>query len=152
MSSIIREARAFDAQATAEIVYQFQQATSWMPKLYTLDEVVGFCRTMIERGWVTVAQEQGRVIGFLARDQEEVCSLYLLSEVRGRGHGRALLSNAKASSPRLVLRTFEANEAAQRFYHRQGFIEVGGSDGSTNEEALPDIFLQWADDPEGDQV
>ncbi|AZV79215.1 GNAT family N-acetyltransferase [Parasedimentitalea marina] len=152
MSGIIREARAFDAQATAEIVYQFQQDTAWMPNLYTLDEVVGFCRTMIDRGWVTVAQEQGQVIGFLARDQEEVCSLYLLAEVRGRGHGRALLANAKASSPRLVLRTFEANEAARRFYHRQGFIEVGRSDGSSNEEALPDIFLQWMDGPTGDQA
>jgi ribosomal protein S18 acetylase RimI-like enzyme len=152
MSRIIREARTSDEHAVGEIVYQFQQDTSWMPKLYTLEEVIGFCRTMIDRGWVTVAQNQGRIVGFLARDQEEVCSLYLLSDVRGYGYGRALLAGAKASSPRLVLRTFEANEAARRFYDRQGFIEIGRGDGSTNEEALPDIYLQWADDSEGNQA
>ena len=152
MSCIIRPARTSDVQATGEIVYQFQQETSWMPKLYTREEVIGFCSIMIDRGWVTVAQNQGQVVGFLARDQEEVCSLYLLSERRGNGYGRALLASAKASSPRLLLRTFVANEAARRFYHRQGFIEIGRGDGSTNEESLPDIYLQWADAPKGDQV
>lgn len=152
MSVIIRPAHISDVQATGEIVYQFQQETTWMPKLYTQDEVVGFCRTMIDRGWVTVAQNKGRVVGFLAQDQEEVCSLYLLSDQRGYGYGRALLASAKATSPRLLLRTFVANEAAQRFYHRQGFIEIGRGDGSTNEESLPDIYLQWGDDPKGEQA
>lgn len=152
MSAIIRAARSSDEQATGEIVYQFQQDTVWMPKLYGLDQVIGFCRTMIDRGWVTVAEDQGQVVGFLARDQQEVCSLYLLSHRRGYGYGRALLANAKSASPRLVLRTFVANEAARRFYHRQGFIEIGRSDGSSNEESLPDIFLQWAAGPEGDQA
>ncbi|NIZ61798.1 GNAT family N-acetyltransferase [Sedimentitalea sp. CY04] len=152
MSCVIRPAHSGDVRATAEIVHQFQEETAWMPKLYSLEEVVGFCRAMIDRGWVIVAQSQGRVVGFLARDQEEVCSLYLLSNERGNGFGRALLASAKASSPRLLLRTFVANEAAQRFYHRQGFIEIGRGDGSTNEEELPDIYLQWGDDPQGDQA
>lgn len=152
MSGIIREAQACDAHETGKIVFQFQQNTLWMPKLYTLDEVIGFCGTMIERGWVTVAQDQDRVVGFLARDREEVCSLYLADGERGRGFGRALLAHAKAASPRLLLRTFVANDAARRFYQRQGFIEIGRGDGSTNEESLPDIYLQWGDDPEGDEA
>lgn len=153
MSGVIRKAENDDAHAAGAIVYQFQQGTNWMPKLYTLEEVTMFCRTMIERGWVTVAKDQGRVVGFLARDRVEVCSLYLADGIRGRGFGRALLAEAKAASPQLLLRTFEANTAARRFYHRQGFIEIGRGDGSTNEEGLPDIFLQWAAEgwtPDGD--
>jgi len=85
------------------------------------------------------------VVGFLARDRAEVCSLYLTDGIRGRGFGRALLAEAKAASPHLLLRTFEANAAARRFYHRQGFIEIGRGDGSNNDEGLPDIFLHWAE-------
>jgi len=144
MSGGVRKAQDNDAQAAGAIVYQFQQGTNWMPKLYALEEVIRFCRIMIDRGWVTVAQDQGRVVGFLARDRAEVCSLYLADGIRGRGFGRALLAEAKEASPQLLLRTFEANTAARRFYHRQGFIEIGRGDGSTNEEGLPDIFLQWA--------
>ncbi len=152
MSAIVRSACPEDARATGQILYEFQQGTDWMPKLYALDEVVEFCAIMIARGWVTVAQDHRRVVGFLARDRDEVCSLYLAADVRGRGFGRALLADAKAASPRLVLRTVEANEAAQRFYHRQGFIEVERGDGSTNEEGLPDITYHWIDGAKGTQA
>ena len=141
---LIRAANADDVQAAGEIVHQFQQGTNWMPNLYSLEAVTKLCRTMIDRGWVTVAQSQGRMVGFLARDRVEVCSLYLADDARGRGFGRALLDEAKVASPELVLRTFEANAAARRFYHRQGFIEIGRGDGTKNEEGLPDIYLQWA--------
>lgn len=144
MTVHIRAATADDAQAAGEIVHQFQQGTTWMPNLYSLDEVTKLCRTMIDRGWVTVAEVQGQMVGFLARDRSEVCSLYLADDARGQGFGRALLEEAKEVSPELVLRTFEANEAARRFYHRQGFIEIGRGDGTNNDEGLPDIFLQWA--------
>lgn len=152
MNAVVRCACLGDAQATGRILFEFQQGTDWMPKLYALDEVIGFCAIMIERGWVTVAQDQGRVVGFLARDRDEVCSLYLAAAVRGRGFGRALLADAKAASPRLVLRTVEANEAAQRFYHRQGFIEVERGDGSANEEGLPDITYHWVEGATGDRA
>lgn len=144
MTVVVRNACSDDAVSTGRILFEFQQGTDWMPKLYTFDEVVGFCRTMIERGWVTVAQDHGRVVGFLARDRDEVCSLYLASDAQGRGFGRALLAQAKEVSSRLTLRTFEANAAAQRFYDRQGFIEIARSDGATNEEGLSDITYQWA--------
>lgn len=152
MSAPVRRACPSDAQVTGQILFEFQQGTEWMPKLYSLEEVIGFCAIMIERGWVTVAQDQDRVVGFLARDQDEVCSLYLAADVRGRGFGRALLADAKAASPRLVLRSFEANDAARRFYHRQGFIEIERSDGAANEEGLPDITYQWAEGAKGAQV
>jgi hypothetical protein len=35
-----------------------------------------------------------------------------------------------------------ANEGARRFYARQGFVEIGRSEGE-NEEGLPDVLFRW---------
>ncbi|MEX0301500.1 MAG: N-acetyltransferase family protein [Leisingera sp.] len=139
----LRAATPLDAGATGEILYGFQQDTDWMPKLYSAAEVISFCGMMIDRGWVTVAEREGRIQGFLARKEEEVCSLYLAPGARGQGAGRALLDAAKTAVPRLTLNTFEANIRAQRFYRREGFAETGRDDGSNNEEGLPDITYEW---------
>jgi hypothetical protein len=57
--------------------------------------------------------------------------------------GAALLDRAKAQrSGGLTLWTFVANEGARRFYARQGFVEIGRSEGE-NEEGLPDLLFRW---------
>ena len=126
-----------------DILYRFQTDTEWMPKLYTGAQTIAFCGAMIERGWVTVAEIEGQVAGFLARDGEEVCALYLVPGKGRRGIGRMLLNHAKAAVGKLTLRTFEANEEAQRFYLRQGFVEMARGNGTDNEEKLPDITFVW---------
>lgn len=139
----LRPARTTDAGAMGDILYRFQQETEWMPKLYTGAEMIAFAGAMIDRGWVTVAEVDGRVKGFIARDGEEVCALYVLPEVNQRGIGRRLLGHAKQSAERLWLKAFEANEWVHRFYARQGFVEQGRGDGSDNDENLPDITYVW---------
>ncbi|MGR3762015.1 GNAT family N-acetyltransferase [Roseobacteraceae bacterium NS-SX3] len=139
----IRPARPTDAGTTGSILYRFQQDTAWMPKLYGEAEVIAFCGTMIDRGWMTVAERGGRVLGFLARDNEEVCALYLAPDACGQGFGRALMEHAKTASPRLILRAFAANQDARRFYLREGFAETARGDGSGNEEGLPDVTFEW---------
>jgi GNAT superfamily N-acetyltransferase len=72
-----------------------------------------------------------------------VGGLYLAPEARGRGVGRALVAAAKARRPEgLTLWTFVANEGARRFYAREGFVEVGRTEGE-NEEGLADVLLAW---------
>lgn len=139
----LRPATALDAGRTGWILYRFAQDTPWMPKLYSEAETISFCGVMIEQGWVTVAEQGGQTLGFLARDGEEVCSLYLAPECCGRGIGRALLGQAQAAQPRLWLRAFVANRDARRFYQREGFYQTGRSDGAENEEGLPDVTLAW---------
>ncbi|NVK15661.1 MAG: GNAT family N-acetyltransferase [Rhodobacteraceae bacterium] len=143
MTLSLRPATPLDAGAVGDILYRFQQETAWMPKLYSSAEVIFFCGVMIDRGWVTVAEREGAILGFLARKEEEVCSLYLASGAYGQGAGKRLLDAAKAAAPRLVLNTFAANTMAQRFYLREGFAEVARGDGSGNEEGLPDITYEW---------
>jgi RimJ/RimL family protein N-acetyltransferase len=43
----------------------------------------------------------------------------------------------------LRLWTFASNERAQRFYERHGFVAIGWSDGSDNEERAPAIQYIW---------
>nr|WP_146344495.1 GNAT family N-acetyltransferase [Phaeobacter marinintestinus] len=143
MMANVRPARSTDAGSLGDILYDFQRDTEWMPDLYTGAETIAFCGTMIERGWVTVAEVDDQIAGFLARDGEEIVALYLSPDIGRRGVGRQLLNAAKQAVKRLELHTFEANEGAQRFYLRQGFVEKARGDGSDNEENLPDITYVW---------
>ncbi|MDE4097030.1 GNAT family N-acetyltransferase [Phaeobacter gallaeciensis] len=143
MSLELRPARPTDAGTIGDILHRFAAETPWMPELYSGAEAISFCGVMIDRGWVTVAEEGVRVLGFLARDGAEICALYLAPEARGQGIGKRLLDAAKGTSGHLHLWTFEANSGAQRFYLREGFTETARSDGARNDEGLPDISYAW---------
>jgi len=143
VSFSLRPANALDAGTIGWILYRFALDTPWMPVLHSEVEAISFCGVMIDRGWVTVAEQEGRVTGFLARDEAEICSLYLAPDCCGQGLGRALLLQAKAVQPQLWLQAFVANTGARRFYQREGFEEVDRSDGGGNEEGLPDVRMVW---------
>ncbi|WP_281954019.1 GNAT family N-acetyltransferase [Pseudophaeobacter arcticus] len=139
----LRPASALDAGTTGWILHRFALYTPWMPVLYSEAETIGFCKAMIDYGWVTVAERNGRVIGFMARDGAEICSLYLAPDARGQGVGKVLLRQAKAAQPELWLRALVANTGARRFYQREGFCETDRTDGSGNDEGLPDVRMAW---------
>ena len=143
MTLRLRPARPTDAGAVGDILSGFTDATDWMPRLHTRAEDLAHAGRLIDRGWVTVAEEAGRVLGFLARDGEEVVALFVAPAGQGRGMGKALLDAAKADCPRLALWTFQANTPARRFYRREGFHETDQTDGSANDEGLPDVHLRW---------
>ena len=143
MTATLRPARSTDAGKTGAILWAFGSDTPWMPVLHTGAEAASFCGTMAERGWMTVAEQEGRVVGFLARHDEEINALYVAAGHRGEGIGQQLLDHAKTLSDRLCLWTFVANAGAQRFYLREGFTETTRTDGAGNEENLPDIAYMW---------
>lgn len=140
---MLRKARSTDAGKTGAILSEFIDTTSWMPRIHTRAEDVGFCASMIERGWVTVAVQNDDVVAFLAKDNTEVNSLYVANAARGQGVGKGLLDEAKSTSDLLELWTFQTNEGARRFYLREGFLEIRTTDGEENDERLPDVFLRW---------
>lgn len=144
MSLALRPAGPSDAFAMGDILWHFQHQHDWMPELYSLAECVAFCRAMIERGWCTIAELAGEVGGFLARDAEEICALYIADPARGRGAGRLLVEHAKARSDRLELRCVEPNLAARGFYAAQGFVEAGTA--PRGEDDLPAITYVWPEE------
>jgi len=139
----LRPARSTDAGATGEILHGFARENDWMPELHSQAETIAFCGRMIDLDWVTVAEMQGDVVGFLALNGAEIHSLYLRHGSRGRGIGQLLLEHAKCDRARLSLFAFQANHGARRFYERNGFSEVARSDGADNDENLPDIKYVW---------
>lgn len=140
---IITPATCADVPPIANILSSWNAATSWVPRVHSRRAEKGFARMMVEKGWVQVARDGDRVLGFLARDGGEIHALYLAPHARGRGVGKALLDLAKAGRDRLGLYTFVANERAQRFYLREGFVETGRTNGQGNDEGLPDIRYEW---------
>ncbi|WP_299667367.1 GNAT family N-acetyltransferase [uncultured Ruegeria sp.] len=143
MTVALRPARSTDAGTMGAILHGFARENEWMPELHSQAETIAFCGRMIDLGWVTVAEMQGQVAGFLALNRDEVHSLYLVDHARGQGIGQQLLDHTKAQRPELSLFAFEANHRACRFYERNGFVEVARSDGSENDENLPDIKYVW---------
>ncbi len=86
-----------------------------------------------------------RPVGFAAVDQEWLQQLYVHPEHQHAGVGRALLDDAKRTSPgALMLHVFSRNTRARRFYETAGFALVEQSDGSTNEERKPDCTYRWS--------
>lgn len=146
MSVAFWPAQPTDAGATGAILAGYQGETHWMPKLYSGAQTIAYCGEMIARGWVTVAVEGGRVVGFIARDGPEIRALFVAHGARGRKVGMGLLQGAKAQEDHLRLRVFQANKGAQRFYTRAGFKETGRADGCANDENLPEISYVWQQD------
>ncbi|MEX0311925.1 MAG: N-acetyltransferase family protein [Tateyamaria sp.] len=143
MSVILRQARSTDAGAVGSILSAFIDDTDWMPRIHTRAEDLSFAGDMIGRGWVTVAECDGTVRAFAARDGDVVHALYVDAGAQGQGLGSDLLNAMKSKCGCLSLWTFVANIGAQRFYLRHGFSEVTRTDGARNDEGLPDIRYEW---------
>jgi ribosomal protein S18 acetylase RimI-like enzyme len=139
----VRDAAPGDAWTMGAILALFQHQTGWMPVMYTQEEAAGYCKAMIEHGWVRVAEMHGIVRGFIARDEYEVCALYVAQNARGKGVGKALISDAMARCPHLWLRVHEVNHVARAFYGRAGFREYPSESGQFNDEGLPELTCRW---------
>ena len=138
----VRLAVDSDAGACAAILNDWIEATPWMPRIHTEEDVVRYYReTVFPTQEILVVGSYG-VDGFLALKGNTISALYVAERARRQGAGRALLNAAKARQIRLQLWTFEANDSARRFYRREGFHEIRRTAGD-NEEGLPDILLGW---------
>lgn len=118
-----------------------------MPNLklaHTDDETREWMREVVfPRRSIRIAEQDGEIVGFAARDGAWLEHLYVKVGFTGRGIGKALLdvimSEAKLVTPVLRLHAFQCNEGARRFYERHGFTAVAFGDGSDNEEREPDV-------------
>lgn len=137
------KARAGDAPAIGTILSDWTDETHWIARIHKREHEQAFARDLVARGWVTVARREGRVVGFLAQDGDEVVALYVASGLRGQGVGAALLGRAKRGRTRLTLWAYQFNTGARAFYERHGFHEVARSGGAGNDAQLPDIRYEW---------
>ena len=135
---MLRDARADDAPMMAQVLGDWCRDTPWMPKLHSRAEDMWFINALMQTHVVRVAEG----LGFLARQGSVVDALYLAPAGRGQGFGRALLDEVKVTGL-VQLWTFQANQGARAFYLREGLREVRMTDGSGNDEKLPDVWMEW---------
>lgn len=143
MTPTLRPAKSTESGKVGALLSSFSSETDWLPKIHSGAEDIAHAGMLIDRGWVVVAEIDSDVVGFIARDGFVVHALYVSSSLRNQGIGATLLNHSKAAINRLDLWTFQANDAAQRFYKRHGFLESARTDGAGNDEKLPDIQFRW---------
>jgi ribosomal protein S18 acetylase RimI-like enzyme len=142
----IVEATRDDAPAIADIHLTARRvAMPYLARPHTDDETrVWFAGCVGDQSaawWV--ARRDGRVIGYMLIDGEELDHLYVHPDSQGQGVGTALLHKALSLSPRRVLlATSQRNTRARAFYEKHGFRATDFTDGE-NEEREPDVYYAW---------
>lgn len=100
---------------------------------------------------ITVAQKSDTPVGFLAHARKPndtaglISHLFVDPDHQRCGIGARLLDDAISRyGPQLFLWVFEANARARALYESRGFTITERTDGSGNEEQLPDMRYELA--------
>ena len=138
----LRQADVADAGACAAIVRGWLDGLAWMPDAEkpSVEDLTGIIAEGIPQRDFWVIGEP--VAGYLSFNVEEHLIAGLYTAVPGSGHGKALVDRVKEGRDFVQLWTHEPNEAAHRFYHREGFVTVerkaeGRGDG------VPELRMEW---------
>ncbi len=146
MNIVLMSATGADGAAIGAILSGWIDETDWMPRIHTKAEDLGFGDWLVDVCDVVVARSGDQVVGFLALQGSDIQALYLADDARGFGLGARLLEQAKGQAEQLGLWSFQANDAALRFYKKHGFIEDQRTNGADNDEGLPDVHMIWERD------
>lgn len=149
----IHRATDDDWQEVAEIFIAARRTMTYLPDLHGDAETRLFIRRMVKRSVVWVAERDGEIIGFAALEpappEAWLHHLYVSPSAHNAGAGSLLVAKAKTEMPQgFSLWAFQANLGARRFYERHGLTETRRTNGTENEEQLPDILFQWHGDRE----
>ena len=151
----IRPAVAVDDRSAAAVFLRARRFTTpTIPEIHDLDDVTGWITGRIADDEVWVADVDGVVVAEMilgptptdgpAAGLRWLDHLYLDPAWLGRGLGDRMFALACDRSPTgLQLWTHEVNTRGQRFYQRQGLQVAERTDGSTNEERMPDLRYVW---------
>ena len=140
----LRFAKPGDAEAITALFRRSRALLDFLPELHTAEEDLGFVRNvLIATQRVTLAERDGRLLGFMAEEEGWITQLYLDPDERRGGVGSVLIADAKVRNGALTLWCFAENWAARAFYEKQGFVAVEFTDGARNEARRPDVRYRW---------
>jgi GNAT superfamily N-acetyltransferase len=140
---LCRPAKANDADAIAQVFSTSLRSLSFLSIFHTAEEDQAFIRETLQSCSVTVVEDHGRIVGVLARCDEEIRLLHVLPGRTRQGVGTLLVEKAKDGAEKLELWCFQQNAAARQFYESRGFEPVLFTAGENNEEKLPDVRYRW---------
>jgi len=127
------------------IIAVWEAATRLAHPFFT-DEFIASERTSIRDVYLPntvtyVAENDGRITGFLSLIGDEVGAIFVQPEHQGTGLGRALMDRAALGKDALEVEVFEKNQIGRPFYVRYGFEELRRSVHDATGEAL--LRMRW---------
>ena len=146
----IRRAREEELEPLTSLFIRARNEMDYLPRV-PVEAAVPIARRIREHEEVWVAEEDGRLLGFLGIEESTnlggaavLEKLYVEPTEQNRGVGTDLLDTAKELRPdELYLWVFQKNRA-RRLYERHGFRLVKLTDGADNMEREPDALYRWA--------
>jgi GNAT superfamily N-acetyltransferase len=142
---VLRRAGPGDAAAIAAVLTDARARQTFLPALHTPDDDFHFVsERMLPSNEVWVVEEQSLVIGFASFSEDVLGHLFVAPGAQRRGIGRLLLDHVKQRRPGgFTLWTHQPNAQARAFYEHEGLHAVEFTDGSANEENVPDVRYAW---------
>jgi len=134
-----------DALEVARLFAKARAQMTCLPQLHTEAEDIDFLRGQLESSRSLLAVQQGELAGFAIYDEEFLHHLYVHPDRQNRSVGSQLLRRVQGlvQGEQLQLWVFQSNTSARRFYERHGFVALELTDGSGNEERMPDARYEW---------
>mgnify|MGYP003315645706 FL=1 len=131
-----------DASRCAVILNKWVGTTTWMPRLYSENELLKMIEEAIPFRELWVIGNPASAYVSFNKGLSQVVALY--SNKPGRGYGKVLLDKVKEGREYIQLWSHSANVSAQRFYHREGFKEAAYKE--NGDDGIPEIQFEWYSD------
>ena len=115
------------------------------PNLHSQEETQDWITGLLsdDKNTVLKAVSDNKIDGFCVVHEGWLDHMYVKPDSQGKSIGSSLLHQAQSLQPVLQLWVFQENAGAIRLYERNGFTLVEETDGSGNEEHLPDARYIW---------
>lgn len=113
-----------DVTSCANIMRDWFQETPWVTDVEKLERIAGYWSDVFVTERVWIAEENGCIIGFCAREDCDISALYVVPHARNLGIGKQLLDLAKKDQRWATVWESEMNIRSRRFFRREGFIEI----------------------------
>ena len=131
-----------DASRCAVILNKWVGKTTWMPRLYSENELLKMIEEAIPyREFWVIGNPASAYVSF-NKGLSQVVALY--SNKPGKGYGKILLDKVKEGREYIQLWSHSANVSAQRFYQREGFKEAAYKE--NGDDGIPEIQFEWYSD------
>jgi GNAT superfamily N-acetyltransferase len=140
---VIRRATKDDADAVGRVFVAARDRMEYLPPIPDehRPQLGGW---IVDRHDVWVAEEDGRIVGFIGLHPGLLEHVYVHPDAQNVGVGTSMLEHAKSLAPGgLQLWVFQKNEGARRLYERNGWVLVRLTDGAENMEKEPDALYEW---------
>ena len=131
-----------DASRCAVILNKWVGITTWMPRLYSENELLKLIEEAIPFRELWVIGNPASAYVSFNKGLSQVVALY--SDKPGKGYGKILLDKVKEGREYIHLWSHSANVSAQRFYQREGFKEVAYKE--NGDDGIPEIQFEWYSD------